>query len=171
MALSSSQRKTLNRSSVNNNALVKKLKRFQKRAAFAGVLDNEQHPTADMSYAQLMDLHENGYMTSPDSAIPNKLVPARPIMRIARKTFDKKWKKDLVRLVTEELAGKRQLDQAYKLFGKIMVEDIRKVFDSSYLEGNTEFTIEWKQSDTPMIATGSLFEKIDSEVTRRKDKY
>ena len=171
MAISSKATKALRQSSTNNAKLIKHLKRFSKRFVVAGITDNETHPAANMTYAQLMDLQENGYVTSPLSKYPNRVVPARPVLKIARIQNDKKWRKSLTQYVYEELDGKRQLDSAYAKLGEEMVEDIREVMLGNDLVANSDLTVSLKGGDDPLIESGALYDKIDSEVKRGKGRY
>lgn len=142
----------ITRKTKNFEKLENKIKRLVKENVESGYFKEQpDHPTADMSYAQLMAIHEYGYGG----------LPERPVREITMSSMKgevgKIIKRNLFRLSEEkllDLIGKNTTELAKSIFG-----------ESPPLEPNSDYTIDMKGFDAPLIDSGVLRENWSYRVS------
>lgn len=133
----------ITRKTKNFEKLAKKLQTLAKESVESGYFKEQpDHPEANMSYAQLMTIHEYGY----DG---NEERPVRDItMANMKGEVGKILKQNLFKLSEEQL-----LD----VIGKNTTRFAKSVFgDTSLLASNSAYTIDLKGFDAPLVDSGLL---------------
>lgn len=133
----------ITRKTKNFEKLAKKLQTLAKESVESGYFKEQpDHPEANMSYAQLMTIHEYGFGNIPDR-------PVREITMVNMKgEVGKILKRNLFKLSEEKLLdviGKNTTQFAKSIFG-----------ESPPLTANSPDTIDSKGFDAPLVYSGSL---------------
>jgi hypothetical protein len=133
----------------------------------SGIVDKKMNDRG-MPYSELLYIHAHGYITSPDSAVPNSVVPARPLIRMARKKHQKEWvktlSKDFRKAMNQPRSGK--VHKTFNKVGKLMTKHIKavRVKDLKVIRNGA-----YKQRNNPLSLTGGLHRNLKHKV-HKKDK-
>ena len=132
------------------------LKQAHNIAVTAGWQPDAKHPEFDGPTAMLAAIHEYG----------GGHVPARPMLR---PVFDKNREKyrALQRALWQDVfTGKKNINEALKVLGEVMVEDVKEwIRDGDHLP-LAPSTIARKGHDRPLIDTKTMHDQVSSKVER-----
>lgn len=141
----------------NNGGIVALKKRVKTPGTVdVGIIDAGQHPSGDVTVAEIGFIHEFG----------SGNVPERSFMRSTIQT----GKKDIIALQKKLLgqiqAGQIDVIKALGLVGEVFSDMIRQKIVSIRTPPNSPRTIATKGSSNPLIDTGQLKNSITYEVNR-----
>lgn len=112
------------------------------------------HAYAEMSYVDLMIIHEYGSVDAGFGAIP-----PRPVFQIALNEIKTQDYKKIVRPLESmfnRIGGNKPVDQVLDRIGYNFVRKTQSIFGSDKLADNSPSTVEAKGYNSPLIWTGDL---------------
>ncbi len=126
------------------------------KSVHVGVFSNEQHPGSDYSDAELAALHEYGS--------PKGMIPERSFLRstMDRKDVQDRVTKSMGKISGQIAAGKTNTTEALGVLGDLLAEEVKKTLEQNKTSGPplAPKTVERKQSDTKLVDTGRLVDKV-----------
>lgn len=137
----------LRRKTKNLEKLKKKLNRISKTKVLSGYLEGEMHPTAEMTYAQLMLIHEKGMGNFPSRPVREEtLQELRNSLNV---------KRDIHKDISDYLLKGQPLDSALESIGLSVTVTAQSFFGVlSPTDSNPD----------PLIDTGKLKENWTWEI-------
>lgn len=135
----------------NLEKLTRKLELLKKSSVSTGYFKEQgNHPDTELSYAQMMNLHEYGFFGS------YARVPSRPVRAILTVNLKMSLPKYLTRQLSKYLYANLHLSELLDDIGKYSTSEAQSIFGSSALSPNSPVTVEIKGFDSPLIDTGFL---------------
>ncbi len=121
-----------------------------------GVFSNERHPDSDYSDAELAALHEYGS--------PKGMIPERSFLRstLERKDVQERVTKLMGKVSGQVAAGKTSVTEALGVLGEVLADEVKETLEQNKTSGPplAPETVERKQSDTKLVDTGRLVDKV-----------
>lgn len=146
------------------DTLVKGIKDLNNENVQVGHFGNEKHPNSDLTYAELMAVHNNPVAHGLDW-------PPRPVLDILvannRNLNDPKIKAALrkySRLEPNPANNEMLLEE----LGKILAQKEKDIFGSSELAPNAPSTIAQKGRNEPLVDSSALKNKVSYKTSKSK---
>ena len=130
----------------NLQKLEKRIRELAESKVESGYFPEQgDHPTANMPYGQLMAIHELGLRD----------LDKRPVRLFAMKSFKNNHDKTLKEL-RSFVRGESDVEDVLQAAGKEITMKAVDIFGGPRLKPNSEYTIEQKGFDSPLIEFGYL---------------
>ena len=104
---------------------------------------------------------------------PEKNIPPRPFMRVAKMEHEKEWKEQMAKSMKGVHKGRKTEKQALDELGETVVKDIRQAIMDVYFPPLKDPTLKARRrkgnySEKPLIDTQKMFDSLKYEYKEKK---